>query len=152
MLMMIISSSSSILSSDDDDECFKPNYNASCKGGHPGTLAESVPECPPLAKIVPDCPSGGQSGTISSQFALCGGQSGTASRTRKEGGGGEAFLPPGRAVWPHLSQIPAFTDGVNGIELSSSVFNPETFSRICRHFRLVSYGLRLFLWIAVNWT
>ena len=97
----------------------------SSKGGHPGTLAESVPECPPLAKIVPDCPSGGQSGTISSQFALCGGQSGTASRTRKEGEG-KQFLPPeGQSgtllpifvsKWRTLSQIPAWSkEGGEGV-------------------------------------
>ena len=99
----------------------------SSKGGQTGTLAESVPVCPPWPKNVPDCPPEGQTGTISSQIALLGranwdgrprlpfwraiwgrppalgkkeggkqiwspeGQSGTASRTRKEGGGEAKF-------------------------------------------------------------
>ena len=68
------------------------SIDSSSKGGHPGTLAKSVPECPPLAKIVPDCPSGGQSGTISSQFALLEGQTGTAVPD----------CPSRRAIWDGL--------------------------------------------------
>ena len=75
-----------------EDADIHTERNGSSKGGHPGTLAESVPECPPLAKIVPDCPSGGQSGMISSQFALCEGQTGTAVPD----------CPLWRAIWDGL--------------------------------------------------
>ena len=61
----------------------------SSKGGQTGTLAESVPVCPPWPKNVPDCPPGGQTGTISSQIALLGGQTGTTVPD----------CPPWRAIW-----------------------------------------------------
>ena len=67
----------------------------SSRGGLHGTPVESVPYCPPLAKIVPYCPSGGQYGTISSHIALLEGQYGTPV----------PYCPSGRAIWDDLPAL-----------------------------------------------
>ena len=104
----------------------------SSKGGQTGTLAESVPVCPPWPKMSQIALPGGQTGTISSQIALQGGQTGTAVPD----------CPPGRAIW---GQPPALGKKEGGKQIWSQGGQSGTLlTKIVPRWRIFSAILNLF--------
>ena len=104
----------------------------SSKGGQTGTLAESVPVCPPWPKMSQIALQGGQTGTISSQIALLGGQTGTAVPD----------CPPWRAIW---GQPPALGKKEGGKQIWSQGGQSGTLlTKIVPRWRIFSAILNLF--------
>ena len=92
--------------------------NASSKGGQTGTLAESVPVCPPWPKM--------------SQIALQGGQTGTAVPD----------CPPWRAIW---GQPPALGKKEGGKQIwSQGGQSGRLLTKIVPRWRIFSAILNLF--------